>query len=142
MIDEFDDAEAATDASANTARSGSIFDAHSVTISSDAMGSLQFSGEGGSSAQNTIDTTAAGDIWDLWDGRNGANSKAKNSNSTNNMFLYTLPSMVDGLAVSASYVPAGSEDSSDTSYALTYTDVEGLSVSYATGSAIKGVPTA
>ena len=29
---------------------GSVFDAHSVTISSDAMGTLKFSGEGGSSA--------------------------------------------------------------------------------------------
>ena len=28
------------------------------------MGSLTFAGEGASSAQNTIDTTAAGDIWD------------------------------------------------------------------------------
>ena len=130
VIDEFDNPDDAV-SSANT---GSVFDAHSVTVSSDAMGTLKFSGEGGSSAQNTIDTTAAGDIWDLWDGRNGANSKAKNSNATNNMFLYTLPTMVDGLAVSASYVPAGSADASDTSYALTYTGVEGLSVSYGTGS--------
>jgi hypothetical protein len=28
------------------------------------MGSITFAGEGASSAQNTIDTTAAGDIWD------------------------------------------------------------------------------
>jgi outer membrane protein OmpU len=134
VIDEFDNAETAANAAANTADSGSIFDAHSVTVSSDAMGTLKFSGEGGSSAQNTIDTTAAGDIWDLWDGRNGANSKAKNSNSSNNMFLYTLPSMVDGLAVSASYVPAAGNGASDTSYVLTYTGVEGLSVSYGSGS--------
>ena len=129
VIDEFDDSHAAS-----AAGNGSLFDAHSVTISSDSMGTLVFSGEGGSSAQNTIDGTAAGDIWDLWDGRDGANSKAKNSKSTNNMFLYTLPTMVDGLAVSASYVPAGTADASDTSYALTYTGVEGLTVSYGTGS--------
>ena len=129
VIDEFDNAN-----SSSTANAGSIFDAHSVTVSSDAMGTIKFSGEGGSSAQNTIDTTAAGDIWDLWDGRNGANSKAKNSNNTNNMFLYTLPSMVDGLAVSASYVPAGATDASDTSYVLTYTGVEGLTASYGKGS--------
>ena len=30
--------------------------------SSDAMGTITFAGEGASSAQNTIDTTAAGDI--------------------------------------------------------------------------------
>ena len=28
------------------------------------MGAITFAGEGASSAQNTIDTTAAGDIWD------------------------------------------------------------------------------
>jgi sugar/nucleoside kinase (ribokinase family) len=27
------------------------------------MGAITFAGEGASSAQNTIDTTAAGDIW-------------------------------------------------------------------------------
>ena len=129
VLDQNDDSTAA-----GAAYTGGPFDSHSVTVSSDAMGTLVFSGEGGSSAQNTIDGTAAGDIWDLWDGRNGANSKAKNSNSSNNMFLYTLPSMVDGLAVSASYVPAAGNDASDTSYALTYTGVEGLSVSYGTGS--------
>ena len=128
VIDEFDNA-----AHESVANNGSIFDAHSVTVSSDAMGTLKFSGEGGSSAQNTIDKTAAGDIWDLWDGRNGKSSKAKNSNATNNMFLYTLPTMVDGLAVSASYVPAAGNGASDTSYVLTYTGVEGLSASYGTG---------
>jgi len=129
VIDEFDNDKSTTDGPAD----GSIFDAHSVTVSSDAMGTLKFSGEGGSSAQNTIDKTAAGDIWDLWDGRNGVNSKALNSNSSNNMFLYTLPTMVDGLAVSASYVPAAGNGASDTSYVLTYTGVEGLSASYGTG---------
>jgi outer membrane protein OmpU len=129
VIDEFDNAD-----DASSGNSGSVFDAHSVTISSDAMGTLKFSGEGGSSAQNTIDGTAAGDIWDLWDGRDGANSKAKNSNASDNMFHYTLPTLVDGLAVSASYVPAGSADASDTSYAVTYTGIEGLSASYGTGS--------
>ena len=134
VLDQGDDGNTVGASATNKIGGTAPFDSHSVTISSDAMGTLVFSGEGGSSAQNTLDTTAAGDIWDLWDGRNRVNSKAKNSNSTNNMFLYTLPSMVDGLAVSASYVPAAGNDASDTSYALTYTGVEGLSVSYGTGS--------
>jgi outer membrane protein OmpU len=49
------------------------------------------------------------------------------------MFTYTLPSMVDGLAVAASYVPAGSNDESDTAYSITYTGVEGLTASYGAG---------
>ena len=40
------------------------FDSHSIAVGSDAMGTITFAGEGASSAQNTIDTTAAGDIWD------------------------------------------------------------------------------
>ena len=44
------------------------FDGHSVTVSSDSLGTLKFSGEGGSSAQSAIDTTAAGDLWN-----NGSN---------------------------------------------------------------------
>ena len=35
---------------------------HSIAVGSDAMGTITFAGEGASSAQNTIDTTAAGDI--------------------------------------------------------------------------------
>ena len=129
-IDEFDNDGAATDGPED----GSIFDGHSVTVSSDAMGTLVFAGEGGASAQTAINTTAAGDIWDLWDGRNGANSAMKESSTSNNMFTYTLPAMVDGLSVSASYVPAAGNDESDTSYALTYTGVEGLTASYGVGS--------
>jgi outer membrane protein OmpU len=36
----------------------SPFDSHSVSVSSDALGTLTFHGEGGSSAQGAIDTTA------------------------------------------------------------------------------------
>ncbi|MDB4226899.1 porin, partial [Candidatus Pelagibacter sp.] len=48
-------------------------------------------------------------------------------------FIYTLPSMVDGLAVRASYQPAGANDESDTAYSLVYTGVEGLTLSYGAG---------
>ena len=133
-IDEFDNAETAANAAANTADTGSIFDAHSVTISSDAMGTLVFAGEGGASAQSAINTTAAGDVWDLFDGRAGVNSKMKESGMDNNMMTYTLPSIVDGLTVVTSYTPNIGDDESDTSYAFTYTGVEGLTASYGVGS--------
>jgi len=129
VIDEFDGDTATTSGGAD----GSIFDTHSVTVSSDAMGSLTFSGEGADSAANAVGDTAAGNIWDLWDGRNGVTSKMKESNATTNMFNYTLPSMVDGLTVAASYVPAGANDESDTAYSITYTGVEGLTASYGSG---------
>ena len=117
----------------DTAAVNGPFDSHSVTVSSDAMGSLTYYGEGGDSAQNAVGDTAAGNIWDLFDGRNGASSKLKESNGGTN-FTYTLPSMVDGLAVAASYQPAGASDESDTAYSLVYTGVEGLTVSYGAGS--------
>ena len=110
----------------------SPFDSHSVTVSSDAMGSLTYNGEGGDSAQNAVGDTAAGNIWDNFDGKNGATATLSESNSGTN-FNYTLPSMVDGLAVGVSYLPAGANDESDTAYSLVYTGVEGLTLSYGSG---------
>ena len=112
---------------------GGVFDSHSVTVSSDALGSLTFAGHGGSSAQSAIDTTAAGDLWDSTFGISAAQDP-KASATSNNMISYTLPSMVDGLAVAASYTPTSSTvAASSTAYSLAYTGVEGLSVHYASG---------
>ena len=36
------------------------------------MGTLKFNGEGGTTAANNIDGTAAGDIWDKFDGLTNA----------------------------------------------------------------------
>ena len=46
----------------------SPFDSHSVTVSSDAMGSLTLAGEGGTTATGAIAETAAGNLWDAFDG--------------------------------------------------------------------------
>ncbi|MDA9216761.1 porin [Candidatus Pelagibacter ubique] len=126
-IDEFDNANVAS-----VANSGSIFDAHSVTISSDALGTFKFHGEGGDSAQNAVGDTAAGNIWDNFDGKGG--TTLRESRAGDNMMHYTLPSMVDGVTVAVSYTPATGEDEADNAYALTYTGIEGLSVSYGAGS--------
>ena len=75
------------------------FDSHSITISSDAMGSITFAGEGASSAQNTIDTTAAGDIWD----NTFASYTAPSNADANKVLTWTLPSLMDGLGVVTSY---------------------------------------
>jgi len=105
------------------------FDSHSLTISSDSLGTLVFSGEGGSSAQTAIDTTAAGDIWN-----NGSGFGApKASEAGNNSLFYTLPSIMDDLAVTASLSPGSAGGATATAWALTYSGVEGLSASYGTG---------
>ena len=113
----------------DTTVSSGPFDSHSVTISSDSLGTLKFSGEGGSSAQSAIDTTAAGDLWN-----NGQNITAvRSAEAGNNSLFYTLPSIMDDLTVTASMSPGGAGGSTATSWALTYAGVEGLSVSYGTG---------
>ena len=116
------------------------FDNHSVSISSDALGKLTMHGEGGSSAQAAIDGTAAGDIWDTFDGTT-TGVAVETSASGADIMVYTLPSMVDGLSVSASYSPQQSGASSSTAYALTYTGFEGLSVSYGKGDENTGLTT-
>ena len=114
----------------DTAIGSGPFDSHSVSVGSDSMGTLVFSGEGGSSAQSALDTTAAGDIWD-----NGFGiSSPAASEAGNNSMLYTLPSLMDDLTLKASYSPSGAEKpDSAIAYSATYTGVEGLSVSYGTG---------
>jgi outer membrane protein OmpU len=118
----------------DTAIASGPFDSHSVSVSSDALGTLVFHGEGGDSAQNAVGDTAAGNIWDNFDARVTGNATLSESNATNNMMHYTLPSMVDDLTVAVSYVPAGSNDESDTAFSLAYAGVEGLTLSYGQGS--------
>ena len=105
------------------------FDSHSVTVSSDSLGTLVFSGEGGSSAQSAIDTTAAGDAWD-----NGSGiTTPRASEAGNNSLLYTLPSIMDDLTIKASYSPGGAGGESATAWHVGYSGVEGLSLDYAVG---------
>jgi outer membrane protein OmpU len=131
VLDQNDDKAADDQSTAGNYNAGSPFDSHSVTISSDAMGSLKFSGEGGSSAVTALDGTAAGDIWDAFDD-SGAITPTGVGGGDNSM-MYTLPSMMDGLAMNVGFTPSGTSTESATSYGLTYTGVEGLSVSYGHG---------
>ena len=117
----------------DTAVSSGPFDSHSVTVSSDAMGSLTLAGEGGSSAATSIDGSAAGDVWDTFDGARGGVTAVAVSDAGpgNNSLFYTTPAIMDGLAVNLSYQPQGSNRESGTGYGFTYTGVEGLTASYA-----------
>ena len=110
------------------------FDSHSVSVSSDALGTLVFHGEGGDSAQNAVGDTAAGNIWDNFDTRVTGAATLSESQAGNNIMHYTLPSLVDDLTVAVSYTPAGALDESSSAFGLTYAGVEGLSVSYGQGS--------
>ena len=124
------------------------FDSQSITIASEDLGTLVFAKNGGSSAVSAIDATAAGDVFDTFDTKvgvgGGTATTAETATATgdaamlttqagNNSFMYTLPALVDGLSVSASYSPQGSNDESSSAFAGTYTGVEGLSISYGVG---------
>jgi outer membrane protein OmpU len=122
----------------------SPFDSHSVTISSDSLGTLVMSGEGGSSTASAIDTTAAGDLWDAFDGMTNAKGQSDANNVAsatagvgNNAFFYTSPELMDGLTVTASWGPSAAATEAKTGYGINYTGVEGLSVKYASADVIK-----
>ena len=112
----------------------SPFDSHSVKVSSEALGTLTLAGEGGSSAATSIDGTAAGDIWDTFDGTRGSATAVavSDSGTGDNGLFYSMPSVMDGLDVFASYQPQGSGRESATGFGATYSGFDGLSLSYAT----------
>jgi hypothetical protein len=103
-----------------------------------------------------MDATAAGNIWDTFDTAAGVTRgqvtpvKHKNSAPGNNSLSYTMPTIMDGVAVNLSYQPQQSGNTIDSGmgYAVTYTGIEGLTVAYSesdivgTTSALSGDQTA
>jgi outer membrane protein OmpU len=138
VIDQNDDST-----TAGAAYSGGPFDSHSVTVSSDGMGTLTLAGEGGSSAASAMDGTAAGDVWDTFDcARGGVTAVAvKDSAPGDNSLFYTLPSLMDDLTLTASYKPQGSGAESATGYGISYTGVEGLTAMYGSTDVETGLTT-
>jgi outer membrane protein OmpU len=117
------------------------FDNHSLTVSSDSLGSITLTGHGGGSAASSMDATAAGDVWDTFDGARGTVTGGtalvtalgmSSSAPGNNSLMYTMPTLMDGVAVKLSYEPQQSGNSTDsgTGFNVTYTGVEGLTVAY------------
>jgi outer membrane protein OmpU len=140
VLDQGDDSAAAN----TTTMAGAPFDSHSVTISSDSLGTLVFSGEGGSSTASAIDTTAAGDLWDAFDGMTNADAQtdangvaSATAGVGNNAFFYTTPELMEGLTFTASWGPSAAATEAKTGYGLNYTGVEGLTVKYASADVIK-----
>ena len=108
---------------------GGPFDSQSIKVASDTLGTLVFAGHGGSSAQSAMDTTAAGDIWNQTLGITGPTAAAAGNDS----LYYTLPEMMDGLALSASMSPGRAGQETHTSVGVVYTGVEGLTVKLGQG---------
>ena len=123
----------------------SAYDDNSLTIASDALGTLKFSAHGGSSATSAIDKTAAGNIFDNFDGSsNGLTVTGVADGSAaagDDSFHYTLPAMADGLALMASLNTEGATGNNALGLATTYSGVEGLSVSYGVSEINTGLAT-
>jgi len=109
---------------------GAPFDNHSVTVSSDTLGSLKMSGEGGDSASGAVDGTVAGNIWDAFQ---ATADEPEAAPAGGNGLMYTLPSIVDGVAVNASYAPKGTSADSSTAWSVAYTGIDGLALTFARG---------
>ena len=123
---------------------GNNIDDRSVKIGMGDMGTVTFSGHGGSSAFSAVDDvmpTAYGEAWDvLGTTTTGgvvletavAKLGSIGGTTSDNMLSYNNSSLVDGFSVTASYLPSnGTQVESIASFAVAYSGVEGLTVGYA-----------
>ena len=131
ILDQGDNDNADTTA----AEGAAPFDSHSITVSSDTLGSLKLMGEGGASTASAISGTAAGNLWDTFD-QMTANAVSipdlsQTASPGDDSFMYTSPELMEGLTATLSFEPQNSGTESGTGYGVNYTGVEGLSLGYA-----------
>jgi len=125
--------------------SANNWDNHFVSVGNDSLGTLTVHGHGGSNSAAALDTTAAGDLWDntLMNTDSAASTRMApiSSKSGNNLIVYSLPTLVDGLAIGASLQAANTTGTSSTAYGASYTGIDGLSISAGVGESddVKGV---
>ena len=120
---------------ANQATTYNVMDNRSVTISTEALGTITWSGHGGDSVVSGWDDmtpTAYEEVWDLTD---GADTNRIAGASGDNMVRYDSPSF-SGVTVHASYINAaagGESMYSDFGVKISPEMVEGLTIGYAIG---------
>ena len=125
---------------------GNNMDNRSITIGMGDAGTVMFGGHGLDSVVGGVDDvmpTAYGETWDIISNtvdNGGVTSTASTlfgaigSAGSNNMMRYDNTTAVEGLKISASYVPSGTgEVESSVDYGLEYTGYEGLTLGYAMG---------
>ena len=122
---------------------GSAFDARSITIDTGSAGIISFEGDDAAGAMGAVDdvmpTADGNETWDVLGASDASGATAElnslGSANSNNMIKYSTGSMIDGLTISASYVPSDgtTEVESSTDFAVAYTGYEGLTLGYAVG---------
>jgi outer membrane protein OmpU len=114
---------------------GATMDNRSLKIDMNDMGTLTFYGHGADSPMSAMDDKMphadGNETWDTLAAATDGTAKfgSIGGNTVNNMFHYTLPSLVDGVAISASIAPSdGTNLETTNSFGITYTGVDGLTV--------------
>jgi outer membrane protein OmpU len=114
--------------------SGVIMDTRIITVDMGDQGTLTFSGTGGSSVLSAIDDVTPTAYEESWDVVTSA-SAIPGGVGGDNMFHYSNSSLMDGVTISAAYVPSNLatviESSAD--YGIKYTGIDGLTVGLAGG---------
>jgi outer membrane protein OmpU len=104
-----------------------------MTINMGDSGTLTFAGSDGSGVAHPMDDTSPTAKEESWDVVPGVTAHRVGPEGPN-MFTYSNSSLMDGVTVSAGYLPSGGtadvESSSD--FAISYTGVEGLTIGAAT----------
>jgi len=95
-----------------------IMDDYSMTFGTDAMGTIEFHGSGGSSAMSAVDDVTPNAYEEAWHGGAG---NVINGHASTNIFKYVSPTAA-GLTLTASYLPSSEAGSvkSSTAYAIAY----------------------
>ena len=108
---------------------GTSFDARSMTIDMGDSGTLTFAGSDGSGVAHPMDDTSPTAKEESWDVVPGVTAHRVGPEGPN-MFTYSNSSLMDGVTISAGYLPSGGADDieSSTDFAIKYTGVEGLTI--------------
>jgi outer membrane protein OmpU len=118
----------------------SSFDDQMVSFGTDTFGTIQYWGHGGSTALGAIDDVTPKAYEEVWDIGTSADTLKVDGGGTNDMFVYTSPT-IQGVTLSAAYTPenntigadAGTSHYNDWSVKIAPEMVEGLTVYYAQG---------
>ena len=117
------------------ADTGRTMDNRSLKIDMNDMGTLTFYGHGADSPMSAMDDVMphadGNETWDTISAATDGTAKfgSIGGNTVNNMFHYQLPTLVEGVAISASIAPSdGTNLETTNSFGITYTGVDGLTV--------------
>jgi outer membrane protein OmpU len=108
---------------------GGVFDARSMTIDMGDSGTLTFAGSDGSGVAHPMDDVSPTAKEESWDVVPGVTAHRVGPEGPN-MFTYSNSSLMDGVTLSAGYLPSGgaADIESSTDFAISYTGVEGLTI--------------